>query len=208
MEYNSSRGKLILPEFGRNLQNIVTNLSLVKDREERTRLAYCLVNVMTHLVGGIQDGDFNHKMWDQLYIMSDYKLDVDSPYPRPVVEEIAKKPGKVDYNVNNIKYRHYGNLIFQLIKKTEEMKDGEEKEQIIASIASQMKRLYLTWNRDTVDDDLIFMNLNVLSNNMLHVNPELRLASTATFLSQDKKKILNKKNINKKSQNLKKKKHN
>ena len=118
MSYNTSREKIVLPEFGRNFQSMVEYINTIEDKTLRTKAAYRLVEVMSNMTTAAKEGDFNRKLWDQMFIMSDYKLDVDSPYPMPEREEVNKKPMTVNYNVNNIHFRHYGNLIHSLINKS------------------------------------------------------------------------------------------
>lgn len=190
MEYNTDREKLHLPEYGRNLQNMIEKIATIENREERTRLTKDIVNIVSQMSTEDRDGNFWHRLWDQVYIMSNFSLDVDAPYPAPSQAEVSSKPRRIPYNTNNIRYRHYGNLIYFLIKKAAEMEESPEKNNIISLIASQMKKLYLIWNRDTVDDDLIFKNLEELSGGSIKVDPNLRLASTATILYQEKNRTL------------------
>ncbi|MDD4142193.1 MAG: DUF4290 domain-containing protein [Bacteroidales bacterium] len=187
MEYNTDRERLILPEYGRNLQKMIESISSIEDKELRSAVVKDIVNVMAQMTAGNKDGDFWHKLWDQVYIMSDYQLDINSPFPVPTPEEVHAKPKTLPYKPNNIKFRHYGNLIHSLINEVINMEDSSEKDKCITLLATQMKKLYLTWNRDTVDDELIFKNMEELSDSQISLNPEdLRLASTASILSHDK----------------------
>ncbi len=209
MNYNTSRKKIVLPEYGRNIQNMVDSLPTIENKEERTKVANCLINVMSHLASGNQEDDFNHKLWDQLHIMSDFSLDVEAPYPLPEPEDVNKPPRKVNYyNVRDVKCRHYGRLIQSMVDKVCSMEDGEEKMKLVEVLAHQMKKLYLIWNRDTVDDDLIFNDLNALSEGRLSVNPEVCLVSAAAIIGNQDKRRKNQMKKNRKTnfQNNKRKK--
>jgi len=191
MDYNTAREKLFLPEHGRNIQKMIDYIASIEDDEKRTKYAFNLVNVLYNLSNNdSKDGDFLHKIWDQVYIMSDYKLVVDSPFPAPTPEEIAAKPKRIPYNVNRIKYKHYGNLTQVLINKVAALPDGEKKEKTIAMIATQMKKLYLVWNRESVDDELIFENMQELATEGINIDPKLKLTSTGLLLSQEKNRML------------------
>ncbi|MDL2241150.1 DUF4290 domain-containing protein [Bacteroidales bacterium OttesenSCG-928-K22] len=191
MEYNTEREKLFLPEHGRNIQKMIDFITNIDDKDKRTRYTYGLVNVLYNLNDGDnKDGNYLHKLWDQIHIMSDYKLDVDSPFPVPTPEKIYAKPNRIPYGNNSIRYRHYGNLTQLLINKIVSLPDGEKKEKAIAMIATQMKKLYLIWNRESVDDDLIFKNMNELTRDEININPRLKLMPTSLILSQEKNRIL------------------
>lgn len=168
MEYNSDRPRLIIPEYGRNVQKMVDHLSTFKDREERNRQARNLIEIIGNLNPQIRDTpDFRHKLWDHLFIMSDFKLDVDSPYPVPTPESLMEKPELVSYPENSTRYRHYGNIIKGMIKHAVELEEGEYKTELVNAIANQMKKTYLLWNKDSVEDDVILKELRILSENKL-----------------------------------------
>ncbi|MBR5652398.1 MAG: DUF4290 domain-containing protein [Bacteroidales bacterium] len=186
MSYNTSREKIALPEFGRNFQNMVEYINTIEDKTLRTKAAYRLVEVMSNMTTAAKEGDFNRKLWDQMFIMSDYKLDVDSPYPMPEREEVNKKPMTVNYSVNNIHFRHYGKLIHSLINKASEMEDGEDKDKVVSDIALQMKKLYLQWSLDNVEDLQIFQDLQILSGGKVKVNPDLVLPSSEEIMEKER----------------------
>lgn len=168
MEYNTSLPKLIIPEYGRNVQNMVQYLLTIDDREERSRQAQNLVEIIGNLNPDIRNvPDFKHKLWDHIFIMSDFQLDVDSPYPIPDRETFLEKPEPVAYPKNNRRYRHYGNVIRKMIDYAVEQEPGEYKENLKISIANHMKKTYLVWNKDTVDDEVILHEMNELAEGKL-----------------------------------------
>lgn len=188
-DYNSQRKKLPLPEYGRNIQNMVDYLSTIEDREKRNRSALTVIDVMGNLYPVLRDvAEFKHKLWDHLAIMSDFKLDIDYPYNPPTPDILTEKPNIVPYAQNNIRYKHYGFIMESLIKKTAEM-EGEEREILIELLANHMKKSYIAWNKDAVDDDKIFMDLRELSRGKLIVNKdEVQLADTKSITATTKPK--------------------
>ncbi len=167
-DYNTSRPKLSLPEYGRNVQNMVDLLMQIEDRDTRNRAARAIIDVMGSLYPYLRDvPDFKHKLWDHLAIMTEFKLDIDYPYTPPSPEILAEKPNRVPYQQTKLKYRYYGKTMDLLIQKATEYEDGPEKDVLIYQIASHMKKLYLTWNKDSVDDALIFEELLTISNGAL-----------------------------------------
>lgn len=173
MEYNTQRSKLILPEFGRNVQKVIESITNVEDKQLRTQLANNFIETLSQMYQEEKKGDFIHKLWDQMYIMSDYQLDVDSKYPKPTPEEVNVKPRRISYKNNKIRYRHFGNNVQMLIDNIIEMEDSEEKDKSIKLLILQMKKLYLTWNRDSIDDELIYENIEELSNGQIKITDEI-----------------------------------
>jgi hypothetical protein len=195
MDYNSQRKKLPLPEYGRNIQNMVNYLFTIEDKEKRNRSAQVVIDVMGNLYPYLRDvAEFKHKLWDHLAIMSDFKLDIDYPYNPPTPDILTEKPSIVPYAHNNIRYKHYGYIMESLIKKTTEF-EGEEKEFLVELLANHMKKSYLAWNKDGVDDDKIFQDLKELSKGKLDISKEeIQLADTKTILpAKPKKKKFKKK---------------
>lgn len=169
-DYNSTRPKLILAEYGRNVQNMVDYICTVPDRAERNRLAQVVIDMMGVLNPHLRDvSDFKHKLWDHLYIISDFKIDVDSPYPEPNKEEIRHKPEPLQYPNHRIRYKHYGHTVEQMINKAVGISDGETKLKMTVGIANFMKMAYLTWNKDAVADEQILTDLKTLSNGELEL---------------------------------------
>ncbi|WP_409150819.1 DUF4290 domain-containing protein [Sphingobacterium sp. BS-2] len=163
-DYNSTRPKLILAEYGRNVQNMVDYICTLSDREERNRLAQVVIDMMGVLNPHLRDvSDFKHKLWDHLYIISDFKIDVDSPYPIPTKENIHHKPETLKYPNHNIRFKHYGHTVEEMINKTLNISNPEARLKMTLSIANFMKMAYLTWNKDSVSDDQILQDLKTLS---------------------------------------------
>jgi len=158
----------------------------IEDRDERNKAAKTIIAVMGNLNPHLRDiNDFKHKLWDHLAIISDFKIDIESPYDDPVPEELYAKPKKLDYNQKRIRYKHYGHSIVMMIDKAVEMEEGEEKKDLVRMIANHMKKSYLTWNREAVSNELILGDLKVLSNNKLELDPELELSETRDILAKN-----------------------
>lgn len=188
-DYNTRRPNLILPEYGRNIQKMVEHLMTIEDREERNKAARTVIAVMGNLNPHLRDvADFKHKLWDHLAIISDFRLDIDSPYDTPTRELLAEKPNTIPYNQKNIKFKHYGHSIVLMIEKAVEMEEGEEKQDLIRMIAYHMKKSYLTWNREAVDDREILEDLVTLSGNKLVLDPALELPETKDILAKNVRK--------------------
>ena len=192
MDYNSQRKKLPLPEYGRNIQNMVDFLFTIDDKEKRNRHAQTVIDVMGNLYPYLRDvAEFKHKLWDHLAIMSDFKLDIDYPYDPPTPDILTEKPSIVPYNQHRIKYKHYGRTMELLIDSASEM-EGEEKEIMIELLANHMKKSFLIWNKDAVEDDKIFLDLIELSRGKLKSDREIKLSEIKQLIGSQKNK--NKKN--------------
>ncbi|MCH8554357.1 MAG: DUF4290 domain-containing protein [Schleiferiaceae bacterium] len=164
MEYNTSRTELIIPEYGRHVHSMVDHLLTVEDKEKRNQVAQTIIDVIGNLNPHLRDvPDFKHKLWDHLFIMARFKLDVDSPYPTPVPETFSEKPELVNYPDKSNRFRHYGNVIRKMIEIAADLDEGEYRDGLCKALANQMKRHYLEWNKDTVEDDIIFKELEILS---------------------------------------------
>jgi hypothetical protein len=189
MDYNSQRKKLPLPEYGRNIQNMVDYLFTIEDKEKRNRSAQVVIDVMGNLYPYLRDvAEFKHKLWDHLAIMSEFKLDIDYPYDPPTPDILTEKPNIVPYATNKIRYKHYGFIMESLIRKTSEM-EGEEKEILIELLANHMKKSYLAWNKDGVDDEKIFQDLRELSRGKLNISKEeIQLADVKSIAPPKQKK--------------------
>lgn len=176
-DYNSTRGKLILSEYGRNVQNMVAYICTLPTKEERNRYAQVVIDLMGFLNPHLRDvADFKHKLWDHLHIISDFKIDVDSPYPVPVPGAIRSKPEILAYPQHRIRYKHYGKTVEKMIAKALELEDEAQKEQMSQSIANFMKMAYVTWNKDSVADDKILDDLKEFSNGELTLDESVNLA--------------------------------
>lgn len=212
-DYNTRRPQMVIPEYGRNIQKMVEHAINTPDREERNKIANAIISVMGQLNPHLRDiADFKHKLWDHLFIISDYKLDVDSPYPLPEKEEIMRKPEKMDYPRTDNRFKHYGKAVVNLINRAIEFPEGDEKEALIGVIANLMKKSYLTFNQDSVDDTQILADLETLSKGQLKVKDPSVIVSTNELLAMNKSKRKSnnnghKKQNNKSKQNYKKRRY-
>ena len=193
LEYNSQREHLIIPEYGRYVQKLINQITAIEDREKRNKGARYVISVLGNLNPHLRDvPDFQHKLWDQLFIMSDFKLDIDSPYPIPTRDVVQLKPDKLPYPQNFPKYRFYGNNIKYMIDVARKWEEGELKNALIIVIANHMKKCFLSWNKDTVTDEVIFNHLLELSNGELNLTSMKEELSTSQNLLKVNKKQSNK----------------
>ena len=168
MEYNTNRTKLLMPEYGRNIQQMVEYCKSLPSKEERNEVAKTIVEFMGQRNPHLRDEENDkHKLWDHLYILADYDLDVDAPYPFPTREELDQKPNRMDYPSFENEYKFYGKSILQLIDRAIELEEGEEKEALIQVIANNMKKSYNVYNKEHVQDEVIFRHLKELSQDKL-----------------------------------------
>lgn len=173
LKYNTQQKKLVLPEYGRNIQQMVDHCLTIENREERTRCAHAIINSMGNLFPMLRDvEDFKHKLWDHLAIMSDFRLDIDYPYEVVKPENLNTLPEKVEYLNSPIRYRHYGKNIELMITKAAVMEEGEERDALISLIAHHMKKLMLAVNKDGVDDTKILKDLSEYSHGAIKLDPE------------------------------------
>ena len=184
LEYNTDRVPLVIPEYGRHIHQMIDQAVAETDKEQRNKKAKAIIGVMGNLNPHLRDvPDFQHKLWDQLFIMSDFKLEVDAPFEKPQRELLEQRPERLDYPQNRQKYRFYGNNINRMIEVAKNWEESELKDALVFTIANHMKKCFLNWNKDTVEDEVIFAHLKELSQNALVVNPKLLpLTSAADFL--------------------------
>ena len=193
LEYNSEREHLIIPEYGRHLQKLIEQATIIEDDEKRNKAAKYIIQVMGSLNPHLRDvPDFQHKLWDQLFIMSDFKLTADSPYPIPSREVLQLKPDVLKYPQNFPKYRYYGNNIKYMIDVANKWEEGEMKSALVKVIANHMKKSYLSWNKDTVKDDVIFEHLYELSDGKLNLIQSSEELLNTTDLLRTNKRVSNK----------------
>lgn len=172
MIYNTQKKKLVLPEYGRNIQEMVDHCLVIKDREERKKCAYAVVEIMGNMFPHLRDvNDFKHILWDHLAIMSDFKLDIDFPYEVVKEEDLNTHPDKLSYSRPTMKYRHYGKLLEKMIVIAADMEEGEKKDFLITQLTTQMKKSYMQWNKD-VDDEKILSDLFELSGGKIELDQE------------------------------------
>ncbi|HRZ78092.1 MAG TPA: DUF4290 domain-containing protein [Bacteroidales bacterium] len=186
LEYNTTREKMLIPEYGRNVQKMIQYIRTVDDREKRTRLAHAVVSIMGQLNPAQKDaGDFQQKLWDHLHIISGFDLDIDSPYPKPAASALEARPDPIPYATGGIRYSHYGKHIQGIIDKVVELEEGEDKQVLIRVIANHLKKSYLTWNRDSVTDELIARHLYELSHGKMELGEEIKLMNTTDILQRN-----------------------
>ena len=191
LEYNTERTGLIIPEYGRHIQKMVDQAVSCPERKERNKMAKAIIGVMGNLNPHLRDvPDFQHKLWDQLSIMSGFNLDVDSPFPKPSKEIFEEKPEKLNYPQNHPKYRFYGNNIKKMIDVATNWEEGEMKKELIYVIANHMKKCFLKWNKDSVDDAIIFNHILELSNGKIKIDKNSKpLTDSKDLISLSAKKF-------------------
>ncbi len=193
LEYNAERPYLIIPEYGRHLQKLIDSATAIENRDERNKAAKYIIQVMGNLNPHLRDVlDFQHKLWDQLFIMSDFRLDVDSPYPIPSREVLQLRPDVLKYPQNFPKYRFYGNNIKYMIDVANQWDEGEMKNALVKVIANHMKKSYLSWNKDTVTDEVIFEHLYELSDGTIDLKDSSDELINTSDLMRTNKRVSNK----------------
>ncbi|SDH30119.1 DUF4290 domain-containing protein [Winogradskyella thalassocola] len=208
LEYNTEREHLIIPEYGRHLQKMINYAKSRETKEERNKVAKAIIAVMGNLQPHLRDvPDFQHKLWDQLFIMANFEIDVDAPYGEPSKEEIQARPEPLKYPQNFPKYRFYGNNIKTMIDVAVSWEDGDLKEALTFTIANHMKKCFLNWNKDTVEDDVIYAHLLELSGGKIDLKSTEEDLSDSTSLMRTKSKYGSKSNTSKKNTSSNKKKY-
>ncbi len=183
MEYNTTRNHLILPEYGRNVQNMIAHAMELGDRDERNRAAQAIIEVMGQLNPHLRDeDDYRHKLWTHLFVMSDFNLDVDSPYELPQREVLAEKPGIMEYPKGKIRYGHYGKYTQKILTQAKELTETDEKEFLQKTMGNFMKLQFLAYNNDTVENHVIANQLSELSGGALLIENPDELISTNQVL--------------------------
>lgn len=183
MEYNTTRGKLILPEYGRNVQNMIAHAMEIENRDERNRATRAIIEVMGQLNPHLRDvDDFRHKLWTHLFVMSDFKLDVDSPYEIPKQEALNEKPAIMDYPKSNIRFGHYGSYTQRILEGSRDVTDEKERAYLKSTMANFMKLQFLAYNNDAVENNVIAQQLKELSKGDLILENPDELVNTNTIL--------------------------
>lgn len=190
MEYTTLDGKLIMPEYGRNIQQMVKHAMSIEDREERTRCVNSIINIMGNLFPYLRDvNDFKHKLWDHVAIMSNFELDIDYPYDVVDAKSLFTRPERVPYNNSRIRYMHYGRTLERMIERVADYEPGDERDELIRLIANQMKKCFLSWNKEMVDNRKIFDDLRELSHGKIDLSDDsYRLVETKEVLYSKKNK--------------------
>lgn len=172
LEYNTQRNHLILKEYGRNVQNLVAHIKTIDDKEKRNKLAALLVELMKMINPEFSKdaSEYTQKVWDDLFIISKFDLDVESPFPIPEATILDRKPDRMKYSLNAIKYRHYGKNIEILIRNAIALEDPKEKEGAVIAIGKLMKSFYQTWNKDNIEDEQVLKNIRQISEDQLDID--------------------------------------
>ena len=200
LQYNTEREHLIIPEYGRHLQKMINHAVAQESKEERNRLAKAIISIMGNMQPHLRDvPDFQHKLWDQLFIMSDLKLDADSPFEIPTEEMLNVRPEPLKYPQNFPKYRFYGNNIKTMIDVANTWEQGEMKEALQYTIANHMKKSFLNLNKDTVEDSVIFGHLFELSDGKIDLRGSKEDLSDSTSLLKTQRKFTTHKKPQKKT---------
>ncbi|ATA71995.1 MULTISPECIES: DUF4290 domain-containing protein [Capnocytophaga] len=193
LEYNTERTPLIIPEYGRHIQKMIEKAIHIEDREERNNTAKGIIAVMGNLNPHLRDvPDFQHKLWDQLFIMSGFQLDVDSPFERPTEAVLVRHPDRLNYPQSHPKYRFYGNNIKKMIDVCVRWEESDLKTALKFSIANHMKKSYLNWNKETVEDEVIFQHLYELSNGQIDLKQDKEDLTTSQELIKTKQNLTRK----------------
>ena len=173
MQYNTQQPRLPMPEYGRSVQNMVNHALTITDREERQRCANTIIKIMGNMYPLLRDlPDFKQKLWDHLAIMADFKLDIDYPYEIVQPNTLNSAPERIPYSNGRIRYRHYGFFLERLIKKAMEMPEGEERAQLVHLIAIQMRKNFITWNKDSVEIQKLISDLEDYTHGAIRLTEE------------------------------------
>ena len=170
-EYNTQRSGIILKEYGRNVQKLVDYIRTVPDKEKRTALATTLIDLIRQLNPTVKDQPENpQRMWDDLYVIADFNLDVDAPYPIPTPEILNKKPMKMLYPQSDVRFKHYGKNIEQLVKEALKKDSPQDREEAVISLGKLMKTFYGAWNKEILDDSVILKDIRNMSEGQLSID--------------------------------------
>ena len=189
LEYNTEREHLIIPEYGRHMQKMINHAKTRETKEERNKLAKAIIAIMGNMQPHLRDvPDFQHKLWDQLFIMANFELDADCPFEKPTKELLEERPEPLKYPQNFPKYRFYGNNIKTMIDVANTWEDGELKEALLYTVANHMKKCFLNWNKDTVEDYVIYNHLFELSDGKIDLRDSEEKLTDSTSLLRTKNK--------------------
>lgn len=179
---------MIIPEYGRHVQKMAQYLLTIKDRKERTKATEVVIQTMTQVHPYAKDGEeLRRKLWDHLYIITNYQLDVDGPYPKPEQGIFEAKPKRLHYPTSAVRYMHYGKIIPELIKKAVKVENEGERDNLVESIAMLMKKAYMTWNKSTVNDNTIIKDLAEMSQGKLELKDVSKLSTVSVAIPQQQK---------------------
>lgn len=206
MEYNTQRPKLKINDYGRNIYKFIQYAKGIEDREKRNRMVQTLVNVMSRGEDGKSRDEDKRRYWVHLMILADWDLDVDVPYDITPEDSVDFAPRRLPYGQNGSRFHHYGHIMEAMVKRAAEYPDGEERDALIARIAHTMKRDYLIWNNDTVENETINKQLALLSDDKIQLKPDFEYNDSKDYLKgvNDNRGTM----FNKKKKRKKKKKRN
>lgn len=199
LAYNTDTKKLVIPEYGRNIQKMVQHAIKIENTEQRNKSANVIIKVMDLInpnTNNSNSEEHAQKLWAHLHIISNFELEVESPYKKPEKELYQSKPDEVPYPKNDIRFKHYGKIMEDMVKSASELSEGEDKEKLVKHIANLLKTSYLQWNRDSVNDSLIIKQLEELSGGKLTISAD-KLRDTSDIVRTFKKKKSNNKNYSK-----------
>ena len=185
-EYNTQRKKLVLPEYGRHIQKMIQYVANIKDRTKRNEQIMVLVSIMGELNPHLRDvNDFKHKLWDHVQIIADFNIDIDSPYPIPSRESFQEKPAIIPHVTTPVRIMHYGRNVQGMVDAISARPATENNDALVVTLGNFMKREYLTWNKDSVTDEIIFRDIVTLSKGRIRITPEMRLADIQQEVLQE-----------------------
>jgi len=192
-EYNTQRPHIILKEYGRNVQKLVEYIRSVPDKEKRTELAFTLIELMKQLTPSVKEAtpENPQRMWDDLYIIADFNIDVNNPFPEPLPEILFKKPKRMLYPQSHIRFKHYGKNIERLVKEAVKLENPQEREDAAIYLGKLMKTFYGSWNKETLDDSVIVNDIRELSKGELKLNlDKVREENLFELLYREKRKVV------------------
>ena len=183
MEYNTARELMQIPEYGRNIQKMIEFAKTIEDRDERNLAAKSIIKVMGQVNPALKNLEgLTHKIWDHMFIISGFDFDVDSPFPKPLKEDFELGPDQIPYPATEMKFRHYGRVVLAMIDKVAAVEDPAERVKMGEALANVMKRAYLNWNRDSVEDRVIKKDLRELSDGKIEIPVDLVLAPSKDLI--------------------------
>jgi hypothetical protein len=202
MDYNTSREKITLAEYGRHVKRIVDNCVMIEDRERRNQTALEIIELMGQLNPHLRNvEDFRHKLWDHLFMISEFKLDVDSPYPKTTKSQIIEKPEPLEYPQTRIKFRHYGKNVIALVEKAKQVEEPEKRAAFAQCIGNYMKLTYQNWNKENTNDEIIKNDLRIISKDELTLSVEDSISELSRANRQKPRQFQNNGNNNNQNRN-------
>lgn len=187
LEYNTNRNDMVIPEYGRHIQKMIHYAMSLEDKQKRQKAVDSIIKVMGNMSPHLRDvKDFQHKLWDQLFIISNFELEIDSPFPKINKAIFEKKPEPLNYPNKVMKYRYYGENLINMLGYVSKIEDKEKKIALSIKIANQMKKMYLLWNKDIVENSIIFDHIKKLTNNEIQLDASIELLESEVLLKNIK----------------------